>query len=105
VKVEILPRAEDDIVRQFRYYALEQDAPQVAIRFREGVRASLNQLKAQPLLGAKIRCSILDLRCWPVTGFSAIRIYYLEASGSIRVVRILHGKRDVRQILDDESAS
>ena len=102
MKVEFLPRAEDDIVHQFRYYALELDAPQTAIRFREGVRASLNQLKAYPRIGARIRCSIPDLRSWPVRGFSAIRIYYLESPGRIRVVRILHGKRDVRRILDSK---
>jgi plasmid stabilization system protein ParE len=105
VKAAILPRAEDDIIGPFRYYALEQDAPRTATRLREGVRVSLNQLKAHPRMGAMIRCSIPDLRCWPVRGFSAIRIYYLESPGSIRVVRIRHGKRDVRRVLADEYVS
>lgn len=34
-----------------------------------------------------------------------IRIYYLEAPGSLGVVRILHGKRNVRQILKQERLS
>jgi hypothetical protein len=39
---------------------------------------------------------------WPVKGFEAIRIYYVEVPGCLRVVRILHGKRDVRRILEAE---
>src|ERR1700683_5862867 len=43
-----------------------------------------------------------DLRSWPVAGFEAIRIYYLVDEGAIRVIRILHGKRDVKRILEGE---
>ena len=36
-------------------------------------------------------------------GFTDIRIYYLLADEStVRVVRILHGKRDLARILEDE---
>jgi len=31
-----------------------------------------------------------------------MRIYYVEAPGRLRVVRILHGKRNVRRILKQE---
>jgi len=37
VKIEIYPRAQADIIRQFRYYLVDQDAPAVAFRFREAV--------------------------------------------------------------------
>jgi plasmid stabilization system protein ParE len=43
-----------------------------------------------------------NLRSWPVTGFEAIRIYYALEEEAIQVVRILHGKRDVRRILQSE---
>jgi len=43
VRIEILPRAGDDIVRQFRYYLVEQDAPAAAFRFREAVIESIHQ--------------------------------------------------------------
>ena len=39
---------------------------------------------------------------WPVAGFEAIRIYYLLDKDTIRVIRILHGKRDVKRILERE---
>jgi plasmid stabilization system protein ParE len=35
-------------------------------------------------------------------GFEAIRIYYLLDEDTIRVIRILHGKRDVKRILERE---
>ena len=102
MKIEVLPRAEDDIIRQFRYYLVEQNAPLTAVRFREAVIESMKQLNAHPHIGSVIRASIPGLRCWPVKGFNAMRIYYVETPGNLRVVRILHGKRNVRHILKEE---
>jgi plasmid stabilization system protein ParE len=45
-----------------------------------------------------------NLRSWPVVGFEAIRIYYRADEAVIYVIRILHGKRDVKLILEDEGA-
>jgi len=44
VKAVIRPRAQDDILRQFRWYLVEQDAPDAAFRFVEAVEASVEQL-------------------------------------------------------------
>jgi plasmid stabilization system protein ParE len=102
VKIEIYPRAEADITRQFRYYLVDQDAPVVAFRFREAVIESVEQLKSHPRMGTLFPGSISDLRSWPVKGFETIRIYYFEVPGRLRVVRILHGMRNVRRILKQE---
>ena len=93
------------MIRQFRYYLVEKDAPRTAVRFREAVVESLKRLQALPRIGSVVRCSIPGLRCWPVKGFEAIRIYYLESPRSLRVVRILHGSRNVRRILKEERLS
>jgi plasmid stabilization system protein ParE len=37
VKAELFPRAEADIIHQFRYYLVDQDAPVIAVRFHEAV--------------------------------------------------------------------
>ncbi len=102
MRIEILPRAGDDIVRQFRYYLVDQHASEAAFRFREAVIESVGQLKPHPRIGAPFRGSITGLRSWPVKGFEEIRIYYREFPDVVRVVRILHGKRDVRRILARE---
>jgi plasmid stabilization system protein ParE len=103
VRIEILPRARGDILRQFRYYLVDQDAPAAAFRFREAVIESIDQLKPHPRIGALFQgSSIAGLRSWPVKGFEAIRIYYQEFPGALRVVRVLHGSRNVRKLLKQE---
>lgn len=104
MKIEIYPRAEANVIRQFRYYLVDQDAPAVAFRFREAVIESVEQLKPHPRMGTLFQGSISGLRSWPVKGFEAIRIYYIDDPGRLRVVRILHGKRNVRRILKEEKS-
>jgi len=42
---------------------------------------------------------------WPTPGFPSIRIYYIHVGDSVRIVRVLHGKRDVHALLEgDEEA-
>ena len=60
---------EADIIRQFRYYLVDQDAPAVAFRFREAVIESVEQLKLHPRMGTLFQGSISGLRSWPVKGF------------------------------------
>jgi plasmid stabilization system protein ParE len=105
VKVELLPRAESDIVRQFRYYLLDRGAPLVAQRFREALRESLDLLKIHPCMGHLSRGSITGLRSWPIKDFETIHFFYIETPRAVRVIRILHGKRDVRRILKQEKIS
>src|SRR5260370_27901239 len=45
---------------------------------------------------------IQNLRSWPVAGFEAVRIYYVLEEDAMHIIRILHGKRDVRRILRNE---
>ena len=99
VKIDIYPQAETDIIRQFRYYLVDQDAPLTAFRYREAVLESIDQLKPHPHMGALFSGSISGLRSWPVKGFEAFRICYVESPGVLRVVRVLHGKRNIRRIL------
>jgi len=42
------------------------------------------------------------LRSWPVKGFEDIRIYYLIQDEEIRIVRVLHGRRDIQNILEND---
>jgi plasmid stabilization system protein ParE len=103
VKVVYRQSASDDVVRQFRYYLIDQNLPQIALRFRDAVRQTVDSLREHPLVGARYRSKkpeLQNLRSWPVAGFEAIRIYYLAESDTIHVIRILHGKRDVKRILE-----
>ena len=102
----ILPAARDDILRQFRYYLVEHDNPKVAERFLSAVRRTVQGIVRTPEGGAPKRLSreaLRGLRSWPVKGFEDLRVYYLAQEGGVRVVRVLHGKRDINNILEKES--
>ena len=102
MKVEIFPRAETDIIGQFRYYLVEKDTPATAALYREAVKESIEQLRLYPRIGSLVHGSLPGLRSWPVKGFEFIRVYYLLTSDTLRVVRVLHSKRNVDHILRRE---
>jgi plasmid stabilization system protein ParE len=105
VKVLYRQATSNDIVRQFRYYLLSADAPEIAIRFREAVKRTIQSLSQNPHVGPQYSSShprVQNLRSWPVAGFEAIRIHYALEADALHIIRILHGKRDVRQILENE---
>ena len=105
MKVLYRQTASDDIVRQFRYYLLTVEAPEIALRFREAVRRTIQSLSQNPNVGPRYSSGnprLQNLRSWPVAGFEAIRIYYALDADAMHIIRILHGKRDVRRILGNE---
>jgi toxin ParE1/3/4 len=107
VKFVIRPRAPDDIIRQFRWYLVEQDASDAAFRFVEAVEKSVEQLVSMPHMGAprEIRNPALKgLRSWPVKDFDEFLIFYVVQGDTLRVIRVLHGKRDIDRILKKETA-
>ncbi len=105
MRVSYRQAASDDVVRQFRYYLVTLNLPEVAVRFRDAVRLTIQSLLQHPLVGPGFHSSnpqLKNLRTWPVAGFEAIRIYYLLEKDTFRVIRILHGKRDVKRIIEGE---
>ena len=105
MKVVYRQSASDDVVRQFRYYLTVANVPEIAIQFQEAVRKTIQSLRQNPLVGPRYVSSnseLQQLRSWPVVGFEAIRIYYLVDGDLLQVVRILHGKRDVRHVLEND---
>ena len=105
MKVLYRESASDDIVRQFRYYLLAAQVPEIAVRFREAVKRTIQSLSQNPAVGPRYSSSdprFRNLRSWPVAGFEAIRIYYVVEPEAMHIIRVLHGKRDVRRILEKE---
>ncbi|HZE69278.1 MAG TPA: type II toxin-antitoxin system RelE/ParE family toxin [Pyrinomonadaceae bacterium] len=105
MKVLYRQTASDDIVRHFRYYLLTAEAPEIALRFRDAVRRTIQSLGQNPHVGPRYSSSnprVYNLRSWPVAGFEAIRVYYSLEADAMHIIRTLHGKRDVRRILGNE---
>ena len=63
--------ASDDMVRQFRYYLVALNLPEIAVRFREAVRRTVESLREHPFVGPRYGSSspqLRNLRSWPVAG-------------------------------------
>lgn len=104
MKHVIRPAAKDDIIRQFRYYLL-QDALDVATRFLDAVDEAIEAICQMPHMGASTQFknpTLSGLRFWTVKGFDDILIFYSVQPDALRVVRVLHGRRDIKKILERE---
>lgn len=100
----IRPAAKDDILRQFRYYLLA-DALDVAARFLDAVDQSIETICGMPQIGAPKSSrnpTLTGLRSWSVKDFEDILIFYTVHRDALRIVRVLHGKQDIKQILERE---
>lgn len=108
MNVYVRTTAREDILRQYFYYLIEKDAALAADRFLEAVQSAIEMLCRRPEAGAPRLLEnprLAGLRSWPVRGFPAMRIYYLYAGKELRIVRVLHGKRDINPLLEEDSAS
>jgi toxin ParE1/3/4 len=105
VKYTIRPAARDDILQQFHYYLVDLDKPEVASRFVEAVEKTIDKILRTPNAGAPKHLSnesLAGLRSRAVEEFENIRVYYLAQEEKVRVIRVLHGKRDIACILERE---
>jgi toxin ParE1/3/4 len=102
---EVRHSAREDILRQYEYYLSEADDELVAARFLSAVESAIERVCRQPGIGAPKalrNLKLAGLRSSPVGGFSDIRVYYLVSEQVLRVVRVLHGKRDIDPLLETE---
>ncbi len=79
--------------------------PEVALRFRHAVKLTVASLREHPLMAPCYPLHnprLQNPRSWSVAGFDAVHIYYIPDTGTLRVIPILHRKRDVRRILERE---
>jgi toxin ParE1/3/4 len=83
-------------------FYIDELAYEAAERFPSAVEQALRQIQKKPSIGSPRvfrNQALCGLRSWPVPGFENIRIYYLQPRPNlIRVLRVLHGKRDLDQI-------
>lgn len=102
MKTIVLPAARADILRQVGYF-IEIGQDHVADRFLAATRTSVEKLLHTPHAGPPRPMKnprLNGLRTWPVDGFDDVKIYYIVADEEIRIIRVLHGRRDVERILE-----
>ncbi len=79
--------------------ALRMEQPDAGQRFLVALDESVKQLLAQPELG-RFRPEVKpELRSWAVEGFGNWIIFYRVDKESLRLVRVLHGARDLPRAL------
>ena len=106
MKSFISDAARDDILRQYRYLLTERESPSTAERFLASIQKAIGQICKSPSIGSPRffnNPKLIGLRSWGVQDFSSIRVYYLLSGDTIRIIRVLHGKRDVGRVLENDA--
>ena len=94
--VRLSPAARRDagaIARRYRAEAGET----VALDFARELAAAVDHVARQPASGSPRYAEVVGiagLRQWPVRGFPYL-LFYVEMPDRVRVLRILHGRRDI----------
>ena len=95
--IVLTPAAQSDLVDIWAYIAA--DSSSQADRMISVIDSKFQSLSRQPGLGRQRDKLTPGLRSFPVGSYV---IYYLQDSGSLLIVRVLHGARDVElQFRDD----
>jgi len=100
-RLHVRPAAEADADLAADYYAREANID-VALRFLAAVDRAYERLREHPYLGTEVkffRARLLGLRFWPVPGFERYLVFYVPASDLVDIVRVLHGARELRELL------
>jgi toxin ParE1/3/4 len=94
----IAPAARLDVLEIWNYYAIELANLEAADRLRDDLFDAIRHLAQQPHLGHLRRDLAKEpLRFWRVRRYLII---YRSEKSPVEIVRVLHGARDVRAILD-----
>ena len=93
--------AQSDLLEQIEY--IRQDNILAAVRFVDAVEHSLRRLSEMPEIGSLCDFEnprLENIRVWPIKGFEKHLIFYRVADNIVQVLRILHGTRDIKNILE-----
>jgi len=95
--VVIRPQALGDLAEIWAYIA--EDSPRQADVFAAALDREIRDLARHPLIGRARPELFADLRSLPVGRYV---IFYLPGKRGIEVVRVLHGSRDLKPLLDED---
>jgi toxin ParE1/3/4 len=94
----VLTRPAERDLDQIKSYLVEKAGPRIARKVFQEIRSALRLLGTNPEIGhGRADLTDLPVKFWPV--YSYLIVYDPETS-PIRIVRVLHGMRDVEEILN-----
>ena len=96
-RFRLAPGARDDIREIWSYIA--KDSIEAAARVREEIRDSCRRLARHPHIGHRRNdlTTREDVRFWPVYSYLII---YRPLARPLEILRVLHGKRDLKGVVD-----
>jgi plasmid stabilization system protein ParE len=93
----LTPAAEGDIRDILEY--IEHENPSASVRVADALRDAMRLVAERPSLGhARADLASEAIRFWPVFSYLVI---YRPDTNPLQIVRVLHGRRDVRRLLED----
>jgi toxin ParE1/3/4 len=105
-KVILDPEADRDIEDEFNYLA--DRSIDAALRFLKATEETFDDLAEMPGMGSPRRfknSKLAGVRMWPIKDFPNYLAFYLTTDESIRVLRVLHGARNIERILDSDAGA
>jgi len=97
MKKFVLTRAAERDLEQIKGYLAEEAGPRVARKILRDLKTALGTLGSEPGAGhLRQDLTTRPLKFWPVYSYL---IVYDPATKPVRVIRVLHGMRDVEEIL------
>ena len=97
----VLPKADRDLEDHAYYYATEA-SPEIGHRFLVAAHDTFALLATQPNMGWQSRLKFSELkllRAFRVKGFERILILYLPLLDGIKILRVVHGSRNLQALV------
>ena len=96
MKLALSPRAKLDLKEIWSYVFVESTSEVIAARLIDKLSRTIDKLKKSPRMGRSRASDLgLDLRSFPSGNY--IILYRIDGA-TVRVVRVLHGSRDLKKI-------
>lgn len=96
--------AREDLLDYYDYLS-EQGAPLAGARFLQAVQQAFARIREMPGVGSPRDVDhpqLSGLRSLAVPGYEVVRFYYVETEDAVRIIRMLHGSRNVKSVLESE---
>ena len=94
----LTPRAIDDLDEIWNYIA--QDSPAAADRVESSIFEAFSSLARHPMLGSKrTEISSLPVRFWVLGRYPSYVVVYRPDTKPLRIVAVLHAKRNLKALL------
>ncbi len=101
-RIKFTPQAAEDL--DAIWWVIAEDNRDAADRVELEILATCHRLAKHPLMGTKRQdITPLPVRLWTVTKFPNYVIVYRPETAPLQVVAVLHGKRDLKKVLESRT--